>query len=102
MVKIFLYSVYVAGLSKKGDTIMSEQDLKRVIGKAVYDIDFRNKLLSEPSSCLSEYDLSEEEVSQLEAMQTSDFESLAQDLEERLSVQGAVSTSGRCAKATGF
>ena len=67
---------------------MSEEAVVSVIRTALVNQEFREQLFSDPEMALSSYDLSEEERKSLSTMQEEAFDSLASELEERISKAG--------------
>ncbi|MBC8163483.1 MAG: Franean1_4349 family RiPP, partial [Roseiflexaceae bacterium] len=47
---------------------MSQQEIERVIGRAVTDEDFRQRLVDNARSACAEYDLSDDEIDALEKL----------------------------------
>jgi hypothetical protein len=64
---------------------MSKQALEAVIGKAVMDSEFREALFADPDKALEGYELAEEEVAALKAIDAETVESFAGTLDERIS-----------------
>lgn len=64
---------------------MSKEAVEAIIGKAVLDGQFREALFAEPEEVLAEYDLAEEEVAALRAIDFETMESFAGTLDERIS-----------------
>ena len=64
---------------------MSKEAVEAVIGKAVLDSGFREALFANPEEVLAEYDLTEEEVAALRAIDFETMESFAGTLDERIS-----------------
>ena len=64
---------------------MSKEAVEAVIGKAVLDSEFREALFANPEEVLAEYDLTEEEVAALRAIDFETMESFAGTLDERIS-----------------
>jgi hypothetical protein len=59
--------------------------LQAVIGKAVLDSEFREALFADPDKALEGYELTEEEVAALKAIDAETMESFAGSLDERIS-----------------
>jgi hypothetical protein len=55
-----------------------------VIGRAVVDPDFRQKLIDNAAEACEGYDLTEEELAALEAIESEGLESFANSLPDRL------------------
>ena len=64
---------------------MSKEALQAVIGKAVMDSEFREALFADPDQALEGYELTEEEVAALKAIDAETMESFAGSLDERIS-----------------
>lgn len=64
---------------------MSENALKQIINQAVIDPDFRNKLLSNPTSVIADFELTDEEKVLIQNLSPDNFDTLAGSLEERIS-----------------
>jgi hypothetical protein len=64
---------------------MSKEAVEAIIGKAVLDSEFREALFADPEEVLAEYDLTEEEVAGLRAIDFETMESFAGTLDERIS-----------------
>ena len=64
---------------------MSKEAVEAIIGKAVLDGEFRGALFADPEEVLAEYDLTEEEVAGLRAIDFETMESFAGTLDERIS-----------------
>jgi hypothetical protein len=64
---------------------MSKEALQAVIGKAVMDSEFREALFADPDQALEGYELTEEEVAALKAVDAETMESFAGSLDERIS-----------------
>ena len=64
---------------------MSKESVEAIIGKAVLESDFREALFANPDEVLGEYDLTEEEMAALKAIDAETLESFAGTLDERIS-----------------
>ena len=64
---------------------MSKEAVEAIVGKAVLDAEFRQALFAEPDETLAGYDLSEQEVAALKAIDYETMESFAGTLDERIS-----------------
>jgi hypothetical protein len=64
---------------------MSKEAVEAIIGKAVLDSEFREALFANPEGVLAGYDLTEEEVAGLRAIDFETLESFAGTLDERIS-----------------
>lgn len=70
---------------------MSIESVQEIIGKAVVDGEYRELLFSEPGKAIESYDLTEEEKSALKGMEREKFDSVASELEDRISRGGLIS-----------
>ena len=64
---------------------MSKQALEKLFGKAVTDSSFRAELLSNPEKALSGYDLTDDEIKAIKAMDKDSMTKFAGGLDERIS-----------------
>jgi hypothetical protein len=64
---------------------MSKEAVQAVIGKAVTESEFRELLFANPEEALEGYELTEEEMAALKAIDAETMESFAGDLDERIS-----------------
>jgi len=64
---------------------MSKEAVQAVISKAVSDDKFRETLFASPDKALQGYDLTEDEVAALKKIDAETMQSLAGDLDERIS-----------------
>jgi hypothetical protein len=64
---------------------MSKEAVQAVIGKAVTESEFRELLFANPDEALEGYELTEEEMAALKAIDAETMESFAGDLDERIS-----------------
>lgn len=69
---------------------MSIEHVKLVIGRAVLEPDYREKLFSEPEKALAEYELSEDEAKALKGLDRERFNEATGELEERISKAGGL------------
>jgi hypothetical protein len=67
---------------------MSKEAVEKIIGKAVLDSEFREALFADPEKVLGEYDLTEDEVAALKAIDFETLESFAGTLDDRISKMG--------------
>ncbi len=67
---------------------MSEENVKKIIGRAVTDAAFRGLLFSRPDEALAGYDLTDDEIVSLKNLPREQFDSTAIQLEERVSRAG--------------
>lgn len=71
---------------------MSKEALEKLFGKAVTDSNFRKELLSNPDKALAGYDLTEDEIKAIKAMDKDSMTKFAGGLDERISKRA----HGRC------
>lgn len=64
---------------------MSKESVEAIVGKAVLDSQFREALFANPEEVLADYELTEEEVAALRAIDFETMESFAGTLDERIS-----------------
>jgi hypothetical protein len=64
---------------------MSKESVEAIVGKAVLDSEFREELFADPEKVLAKYELTEEEVAALRAIDLETMESFAGTLDERIS-----------------
>jgi hypothetical protein len=64
---------------------MSREAVEAIIGKAVLDSEFRKALFTSPDEALAGYDLTEQEMAGLKAIDAESIEALAGSLDERIS-----------------
>ncbi len=64
---------------------MSLEAVQQVIGRAVIDSEFRQLLIANAREACSDYDLSEEELAALEALDSASLQSFVGSLDPRLS-----------------
>jgi len=69
---------------------MSLETVKQIIGHAMVDAEFRKHLMDNPAAALKGYDLTEDEAALLKDLPSQNFESMAEELGERLSRAGVV------------
>jgi hypothetical protein len=67
---------------------MSQQAVAEIIGRAITDPEFREKLIDDAAGACQGYDLTEEELAALEAIDPGDLQTFAENLPERL-IRGA-------------
>ena len=67
---------------------MSETAVRKVIGQAVVDLEFRDLLFSNPDKALAGLDLTPEEVNTLKSFKRDEFDATATEMEERVSRAG--------------
>jgi hypothetical protein len=73
---------------------MSKEAVQAVIGKAVTESEFRELLFANPDEALEGYELTEEEMGALKAIDAETMESFAGDLDERISKAFAIGWMG--------
>jgi len=64
---------------------MSKEAVQTIIGRAVVDVQFRESLFTDPDQVLAGFELTEEEVAALKAIDAVAVESFAGALDERIS-----------------
>lgn len=64
---------------------MSQDAVQKVIGRAITDAEFRQQLLDDAHAACADYDLSEEELAALEALDPDSLKLFAGKLDARLS-----------------
>jgi hypothetical protein len=64
---------------------MSKEAVEAIIGKAVTDSEFREALFADPDKALEGFELTEQEVAALKAIDAETMESFAGALDERIS-----------------
>jgi hypothetical protein len=64
---------------------MSEATVRKVIGQAIVDLEYRELLFKDPDKALEGLDLTAEEVANLKAMEHAAFEAEGDGLEARIS-----------------
>ena len=69
---------------------MSTEAVQAVIGRAVMDGQFRNNLFADPDAALANYDLTEQEMAVLKAIDAETMESFAGALDDRISKSLAI------------
>lgn len=67
---------------------MSTESVKKIIGRAVTEPEYRGVLFSDPDKALAGYDLTEEEAAALKGLEREKFDAVAGELEERISKSG--------------
>jgi hypothetical protein len=67
---------------------MSQSDIQRVIGRAATDSAFRQALVDNAREACKEYDLTDDELAALEALDTSSLAAFAATLDKRISKSG--------------
>jgi hypothetical protein len=79
---------------------MSTETVQKIIIKAVTDEDYRELLFSEPDKALEGFELSDEEIASLKALERDQFNASIGELEERMSRAGI--GLGSLSKQAGF
>jgi hypothetical protein len=69
---------------------MSQHEVERVIGRAVTDSAFREALIKNAREACKSYDLTEEELDALEALDSESLASFAGTLDKRISKSGGM------------
>lgn len=64
---------------------MSQHEVERVIGRAVTDAEFRQKLIDNAHAACEGYDLTEDELAALEALDAQSMAMFAGTLDKRIS-----------------
>lgn len=67
---------------------MSAESVKTIVILAVTDPEFRDTLFDEPDKALEDYELTAEETSALQELSREEFDTMAVQLEERISRAG--------------
>lgn len=67
---------------------MSLESLQTIIGRAVMEPEYREKLFNDPEAALGGFDLSEKEKDALKSLEREKFDEIASELEERISKAG--------------
>lgn len=64
---------------------MSQEAVQQVIGRAITDAEFRQQLIDDARAACSDYDLTEEELTALDALDAASLQAFAGKLDARLS-----------------
>jgi hypothetical protein len=64
---------------------MSQDAVQKVIGRAITDAEFRQQLIDDAHTACADYDLTEEELAALEALDADSLKAFAGKLDARLS-----------------
>jgi hypothetical protein len=67
---------------------MSLEAVQQIIGRAVVDAEFRQKLIDNAREACAEYELTEEEIMALEALDSESLKNFAGTLDARISKTG--------------
>jgi hypothetical protein len=75
-------------MRKEVNNMAGEDDLRAVAGKALADLDFRQKLLDDPEAAVKDagFELSKDQMDQLKHMDKKAFEGGLEDLDQRLTM----------------
>jgi hypothetical protein len=87
--------------SRKEVDAMSKEAVEKVVGKAVLDSEFREALFADPDKVLAAYDLTEDEVAALKAIDFETMESFAGTVDDRISKIGLFALTGTVAQLAG-
>ena len=79
---------------------MSAENVEQIIGKAVVDSEYRELLFTEPDKALEDYELTKEEKSALLGLEREKFDTVAGELEERISRAGLTSIGSKDIKSS--
>ncbi|HEX9371425.1 MAG TPA: Franean1_4349 family RiPP [Roseiflexaceae bacterium] len=69
---------------------MSQHEVERVIGRAVTDAAFREALIKNAREACKEYDLTDDELEALEALDSESLAAFAGTLDKRISKTGGL------------
>ncbi|HUJ88951.1 MAG TPA: Os1348 family NHLP clan protein [Syntrophorhabdales bacterium] len=69
---------------------MSDQAIRRVIGQAIGDVEYRDLLFSNPDKAVEGLDLTPEELQFVKNFRRDKFEAATSEMEERISRAGAL------------
>jgi hypothetical protein len=64
---------------------MSQDAVQQVIGRAITDAEFRQQLIADARAACADYDLTEEELTALDALDGDNLQAFAGQLDARLS-----------------
>jgi hypothetical protein len=64
---------------------MSQEAVQQVIGRAITDAEFRQQLIDDAHAACTDYDLTEEELTALDALDADSLQAFAGKLDARLS-----------------
>jgi Ribosomally synthesized peptide prototyped by Frankia Franean1_4349. len=67
---------------------MSLENVQTIIGRAIIEPEYRDLLFNDPAKAMEGYDLTKEELQALESIEKEKLNTLANDLEERVSKAG--------------
>jgi hypothetical protein len=81
---------------------MSKEAVERVVGRAVLDSEFREALFADPDEVLADYELTEEEVAALKAIDFETMESFAARICDQMSRSGQMGLTGAVGGITGM
>ncbi len=64
---------------------MSIESVQKIIGRAMTEAEFRDLLFNDPAKALADYELTEDESNALKELERKNFDTVAQELEQRIS-----------------
>jgi hypothetical protein len=73
---------------------MSQESVERIIGRAVTDADFRQRLIDNAAEACKDYDLTPDELAALEALDAESVKQFAGTLDSRISKSGGAGFAG--------
>jgi hypothetical protein len=73
---------------------MSQESVERIIGRAVTDPAFRQRLIDNAAEACKEYDLTPDELAALEALDAESLKAFAGTLDSRISKSGGAGFAG--------
>ena len=73
---------------------MSQESVERIIGRAVTDADFRQRLIDNAAEACKGYDLTPDELAALEALDADSVKQFAGTLDARISKSGGAGFAG--------
>lgn len=74
---------------------MSQQSMQAIIGKAIIDTAFRQRMFADPDTALADYELSDGEVAALRAIDFETMECCARTLDDRITKAFMISLHSR-------
>ena len=80
---------------------MSKQTVERVVGRAVLDSEFREALFADADEVLTDYELTEEEIAALKAIDFETMESFAARIGDQMSRSRQIGLTGAVGGITG-
>jgi hypothetical protein len=81
---------------------MSDTAVRKVIGQAIGDMDYRDLLFSNPDKALEGLELTAEEITILKGFKRDKFDESVSEMEDRISRAGALNLKGFAAMANCF